>query len=113
MPRQPTPADFKALRRLHDAACGREELSRWIDAALREGKQRRGPKECAEPFLIHVEMLCRTLMQQGASRTTALRQLVRDAGIRGHGTENSTIDRLRRKRAGLGNLHRTIGGVSA
>jgi hypothetical protein len=64
-PRQPTAADYKALRRLYDAAGGRDALDGWIEAALREGKQRRGPKQKKEGGLpLHLlEYACDMLVR--------------------------------------------------
>jgi hypothetical protein len=95
-PRPPTAADHKALRRLYAAAGSRDALNLWIETALSEGKQSRGPKRYAEPSLIPLEILCLALERQGFKRTLLLRHLA-GTGIQGRGIEQSTIDRLRRK----------------
>ena len=103
MPRKPNPA---LLRRVwKDAGSDWDELKRQIEAALREPKKRRGPKQYVEP-LLYIEALCRALEQhedprtgKRVSRTRALTQLVRDTGIRGRGRaeETSIVKRLRDK----------------
>ena len=96
MPRQPKHADLMALRRLHDAAGSREELIRWIDAALGEEKQRRGPKAYSERFSLGTYQ--RISATRGARRTELIRQLVReDLRLRGRGTESSAVQRVSRK----------------
>src|SRR6516225_11323206 len=50
MPRKPNPA---LLRRVwKDAGSDWDELKRQIEAALREPKKRRGPKQYVEPLLL-------------------------------------------------------------
>jgi hypothetical protein len=101
MARAPKPSDYKALLRLLAAAGGKGELNRWLEAAVSEPKPVRGAKriETDERWLFHIELLVQTLERHGATRTEAIRQLVRDTGIRGRGTveEASTVARLRRK----------------
>jgi hypothetical protein len=94
MPRRPTAADYKALRRIYDHAGSREELNRWIDTALGQGKQRRGPKEYRERFKFgDLERVA-----AAANRTAAIRQLVRDnPALKGRGTEDSAVERVRLK----------------
>jgi len=94
MPRQPKPNDYLELRRLYDAAGNREELNRWIDAALKKGKQRPGRKK--KKYRIPLDALLHVLEPpQGASRTEAIRQLARNYRL-GDGAEQSTVERLRR-----------------
>lgn len=95
-PRSPTTADYKALRRLAAAAGTRQELGRWIDEALREGKGQSGRKAYADRF--NFGTLERLLGTEGKTRTELIRQLVRnDPRKRGTGIEKSAIDRVRRK----------------
>jgi hypothetical protein len=95
--RRPTAADFKALRRLHAAAGSRAELSRWIDAALKEGNGRRGRKARADRLSIGTyERLFET---RGKARTELIRRLVRaDPRLRSENVEEqSIVDRINRK----------------
>jgi hypothetical protein len=99
MPRDPTPAEKRALRRFLDSAGSKEEFNRWIDAALKEGKQRRGRKKYK--LGIPLDDLLRVLEPpKGVSRTEAIRQLTRNYHL-GEGIEQSTVERLRREVKGF------------
>jgi hypothetical protein len=94
MARTPTANDHNTLRRLHDAAGSREELNRWIDVALREGKRRRGPKQYKNRLTIG--MYKQLFKADGKDRTDIIRQLVRDGVIPGRGAPESKAERIRR-----------------
>jgi hypothetical protein len=97
MARPPTPADYKALRRLHAAAGSRDELCRWVDAARQEGNRQRGRKAYADR--LSIESYKRLFESQGMTRTELIRQLVRsDPRLRGKNIEEqSAVDRINRK----------------
>lgn len=95
MARPPAAADYKALRRLHDAAGSRKRLNRWIDAALKEGKQKAGRKKYQDR--LSIDTFRRLGELRGRKRAEAIRQLVRSGKIRGAGTEASTVERFSRE----------------
>jgi hypothetical protein len=100
MPRPHKPADLRTIRRLHDAAGSREELNRWIDAALKQGKRQAGREQYKET--VTVGAITDLLESKGAARSALIRELVREnPGIRGVGTERSAIERIRRKLSNL------------
>ena len=99
-PRSPTAAHYKLYLRLHHLAGDDEaEFLRRYATALAMEKQKprqRRKRTTAEFSLIALEILCRTLTQQGATRTKAIRQLVRDMQIKlRRGNEDSTVKHLR------------------
>src|SRR6516164_6946711 len=97
MPRKPTPADYKRLRALLNAAGSRDALNSWIDAALRgEDKRRAGRKNYGETLTVGT--IIRVCEAEGRARTALIRQLVLDnPRLRGTGTEKSAIERIKRK----------------
>jgi hypothetical protein len=106
-PRRPTADDYNRLRRLHDAAGSREELNRWIDDAVRQGKQRRGPKRYKNRLTIG--MYQRLFEADAKDRTEIIKQLVRDGVIPGRGTPESKAERVRRElRKGQKDLEQTM-----
>jgi hypothetical protein len=94
MNRPPTADDYNRLRRLHDAAGSREELNRWIDHAVREGKRRRGPKQYKNRLTI--DMYQQLFEADQKDRTEIIKELVRD-GVPGRGTPESKAERIRRE----------------
>ena len=103
MPRKPTPADYKRLRALLNAAGSRDALNSWIDAALRgEDKRRAGRKNYGETLTVGT--ITRVCEAEGRARTALIRQLVLDnPRLRGTGTEKSAIERIKRKLTMLAN----------
>jgi hypothetical protein len=104
--RKPESDDYKRIRRLYDAAGNRRELNRWITAALKEGKQNRGPKKINEGLPPHLlEWVCHHLeRERGVKRTAAIKMLMQKLGVIGQ-SETAAIARIRRKVHG-GNLFR-------
>src|SRR5215469_7026848 len=91
MPRPYRPADFRTIRRLHDAAGSREELNRWIDTALKQRKREADRMQSKET----VGTITDLLESKGAARSALIRQLVREnPDIRGVGTERSAHQRM-------------------
>ena len=88
MARPPKPADYKALRRLHTAAGSREELTRWLIAALREGKRKTGPKTRDR---VRLNAYAQLVQLRGRQRTKAIEHLIRKGRIRGSGIKASTV----------------------
>jgi hypothetical protein len=76
MPRPHKPADLRTIRRLHDAAGSREELNRWIDAALKQGKRQAGREQYKET--VTVGAITDLLESKGAARSALIRELVRE-----------------------------------
>ena len=91
MARPPKPADYKALRRLHTAAGSREELTRWLIAALREGKRKTGPKTRDR---VRLNAYAQLVQLRGRQRTKAIEHLIRKGRIRGSGIKASTVGRF-------------------
>ena len=110
MPRPYRPADFRTIRRLHDAAGSREELNRWIDTALKQRKREADRMQSKET----VGTITDLLESKGAARSALIRQLVREnPGIRGVGTERSANERIRRKLSNFEKRQHTGGWKAA
>ena len=110
MPRPHRPADFRTIRRLHDAAGSREELNRWIDAALKRRKREADRIQSKETIGTITDLL----ESKGAARSALIRLLVREnPGIRGAGTERSAIERIRRKLSNFEKRQHTSGWKAA
>ena len=110
MQRPCRPADLRTIRRLHDAAGSREELNRWIEAALKQRKREADRMQSKET----VGTITDLLESRGAARSALIRQLVREnPGIRGVGTERSAIERIRRKLSNFEKRQHTGGWKAA
>jgi hypothetical protein len=94
MPRPSNPAERIVLRRFAKAAGGREALIGWIDEALKEGRQRSGPKGFEERYT--VATLMRLAEAKPKDRTKMFEQLLAEGRIGGIGTPESIVERARR-----------------